>query len=196
MLPRKLKNFNVFSDGDSFLGEAKEVALPKISHKGEDYRGGGMMGEVWMDLGLEKLEMEVTYGGMMVPVLRQMGVTTHDGVQLRFVGAYQSDETGGVTAAELVVRGRHQEVDPGNAQAGSDTEWKVKSGLSYLKWTVDGRTEIEIDLVNCVYIVGGVDRMAEVRAAIGSGGGLLDGLVNGPTINVPGLGGVGPGQIF
>lgn len=195
-LPKKLKNFNVFNDGQSYIGQVKELALPKLSHKFEDYRGGGMLGEVPIDLGLEKLEMEATYGGMVVGVLRQMGLVRHDGALLRFNGAYQDDQSGAVTAAELITRGRHQELDPGNAQAGSDTEWKVKSALSYLKWTIGGRVEVEVDLVNCIYIVGGIDRMAEIRAAMAVDSSPLDGLVSGPSVQVPGLGGFGLGDII
>jgi P2 family phage contractile tail tube protein len=123
--------------------------------------------------------------------MRQMGVVGHDGVLQRFVGAYQAEEAGGVTAAELVVRGRHTELDMGDAEAGKDTEHKVKSALSYLKWTLAGRVEVEIDLVGCVYLVGGVDRMAEIRAAISGEGSPLDGLISTPTVNLPGIGSIG-----
>src|ERR1043165_1294498 len=151
-LPKKLKNYTVHNDGDNYVGQVKEISLSKIAAKMEGYRGGGMLGEVKVDLGLEGLEMEETYGGMVPGILRQMGAVTHDACQTRFTGAYQDDQTGAVTAGELIVRGRPEEIDPGNAQAGSDTEWKVKRALSYLRWTIGGRVEVEIDMVNCIYI--------------------------------------------
>ncbi|MBH9536921.1 phage major tail tube protein [Novosphingopyxis sp. YJ-S2-01] len=168
MLPRKLKNFNVFNDGQSYLGQASEIQLPKLAMAAESYRGAGMLAEVDVDMGLEKLEMESTYGGMVVGVLRQFGLNRIDGAMLRFVGAYQADDALAPTAGELVVRGRHMEIDPGSAKAGDDTEWKVKSTLTYLKWTIDGREEVAIDVLNNVYRIGGVDRMASIRAIIGS----------------------------
>lgn len=167
MLPAKLKQFNVFNDGQSYLGVAKQIELPKLKMAGEEYRGAGMLAPLDADLGLEKLEMSATYGGLVVGVLRQFGLTRVDGAMLRFVGAYQSDSAGGPVAAELVVRGRHMEIDPGNAEAGSDTEWKVQSTLAYLKWTINGQKEVEIDVMNNVYLIGGVDRMAAIRAIIG-----------------------------
>ena len=168
MLPAKLKQFNVFNDGQSYLGVAKQIELPKLSMAGEEYRGSGMLAPVDTDMGLEKLEMTSTYGGIVVGVMRQFGLTRVDGAMLRFVGAYQADDTGLPTAAELVTRGRHKELDPGSAEAGSDTEWKVSSTLSYLKWTVNGVVEVEIDVMNAVYRIGGIDRMAEIRAIIGA----------------------------
>lgn len=168
MLPFKLKNFNVYNDGFSYLGEATEIELPKLKMKGEAYRGAGMIGEVDVDMGLEKLELTATYGGFVVGVLRQFGLVGVDGAMLRFIGAYQSDSDGQALSAELVVRGRHSEFDAGSAKAGEDTETKVTSTLSYLKWTVNGAVEVEIDVLNGVYRIGGVDRYEAIRAIIGA----------------------------
>lgn len=167
MLPAKLKQFNAFNDGASYLGQVKSLELPKLTMASEDVRTGGMIGTLDADMGLEKLTMTATYGGLVVGVLRQMGLTRVDGAMLRFVGAYQSGSARSPVAAELVTRGRHTEIDPGTAEAGSDTEWKVQSTLSYLKWTINGVVEVEVDIINAVYRVGGVDRMAEIRAIIG-----------------------------
>jgi P2 family phage contractile tail tube protein len=166
MLPHKLKAFNTFVDGDSYAGVAKDLSLPKIAVQGEDYRGAGMLGPVATDLGLEKLELEETYGGIVPAIAAQLGNPAADGSMTRFVGAYQSDDDGSVKPAELVVRGRLMELDPGNAEAGKDTEWKVKRQLTYIKWTVNGAVLVEIDLIGMIYNVNGVDRMKEIRAAL------------------------------
>lgn len=165
-LPHKLKNFNVYADGDSYLGQVSEVTLPPIKTKGEAYRGGGMLGEVDIDMGLEKLEAEVKYGGIVRGVMRRLGLVGVAGSMLRFVGAYQEDVASGILAAELVTRGRLMELDPGNAKAGDNTEWTGKYTLAYLKWTLNGRVEVEIDMLNNVYVVDGIDRMAGIRAAL------------------------------
>ena len=166
-LPRKLKNFNVFYNGDNFIGRCVEVTLPKLTRKMEDYRGGGMNGNVKADLGMEGLEIEHTYGGHERAIYQQFGIPKADGVLMRFSGAYQRDDTAEVDAIEIVVRGRHEEIDPGSAKAGDDTELKVKSALSYYKLTVNGQVDVEIDLINFVEIIGGEDRLAEQRTAIG-----------------------------
>lgn len=167
-LPRKLKNFNVFGDGESFLGQVVELKLPTLTRAMEDYRGGGMSGPVKIDNGQEALELEHKYGGFMRSVLRQYGATRHDAAQLRFAGAYQRDDTGATDSVEIVVRGRHSEIDMGTAKAGDDTEFTVKTACSYYKLMVNGVTVIEIDLVNMIEIVDGVDRLADQRRAIGA----------------------------
>lgn len=166
-LPAKLKNFNLFADGGNWAGLISEIQLPKLAKKVEQWRGGGMLGEIDVELGLEKLEMETKLGGLVVGALRGFGATGVSGSLLRFVGAYQEDVAGGVKPAELVVMGMHTELDPGSAKVGDNTEWSLKSTLTYLKWTISGRVEVEIDMINNVMIIDGIDRMAVIRAALG-----------------------------
>lgn len=42
-LPRVLKNYNLFNDGESYMGQVEEVTLPKLARKTEDYRGAGLL---------------------------------------------------------------------------------------------------------------------------------------------------------
>ncbi|MDW5418904.1 phage major tail tube protein [Iodobacter sp. CM08] len=166
-LPRKLKLFNLFLNGENFVGQVTEVTLPKLSRKMEEYRGGGMSGPIDIDLGMEKLEMEFTCGGMMREILLSFGAATHDAELLRFAGAYQREESEEVDAVEVTVRGRHKEIDMGGAKPGDDTEFKVSSTLSYYKFEMNGEMLIEIDLVNMIETIGSTDRLAKFRAAIG-----------------------------
>ena len=166
-MPRKLKNFNVFYNGDNYIGRCAEVELPKLTRNTEDLEAGGMNGPVKIDLGLEGLEINHTWAGFEAEIFRQFAAPAADAGLLRFSGAYQKDDTAEVDAVEIVVRGRHTEIDPGSAKAGDDTELKVKSDLAYYKLTVNGEVLVEIDLVNFVEVVAGEDRLAEFRAAMG-----------------------------
>lgn len=166
-LPRKLKNFVLFNDGNSYLGEVDEVTLPKLARKTEDWRSGGMNGPIKADFGIEGLELEWKAGGLLRDTLEQFGALKHDAVLLRFAGALQADDSEEVQALEVVVRGRHTEIDFGNAKPGDKSEFKVKTAASYYKLSIDNAVVIEIDLVNMVEIVGGIDRLEAVRAALG-----------------------------
>lgn len=166
-LPRTLKNLMLFNEGLNYLGEVKSVKLPTLTRKMEEWRGGGMGGPNKMDMGMEALELEATFGGPMRDILRQWGVARVGGVYLRFVGAYQNDETGNVDTIEVIVRGRHEEIDMGDAETGEASEFKVKTVCAYYKLVWNGRTEIEINFADMTEIIGGVDRSAEIRAALG-----------------------------
>lgn len=165
-LPALLKNMNLFNEGQSWLGEVSAVTIPKLTRKLDDYRGAAMDGPVKYDMGSEALEQEATYGGPMRAILRQFGHTSASGVYQRFVGFYQDDATGRTATVEITTRGRHEEMEFGDQKPGEPGEFKVKSVLTYYRLDWDGVTEIEIDLLNMVFTVGGVDRLAEMRAAL------------------------------
>lgn len=168
-LPKKLKMMNLFNEGNSYLGQTGEVTLPKLGRKFEDWRGGGMDGNIKWDNGLsdDMIEFAWKLGGIDPLVISQYGAATVSAIGLRFAGSYQRDDTGETTALEMVVRGRHEEIDFGNSKAGDDTELSIKTIWSYLKITIDGEVFIEIDIPGIVFKVKGVDMYEKHRANIG-----------------------------
>ena len=166
-LPRVLKAFAAFVDGTNYMGEVPEVTLPTLSRKMEEYRAGGMQGPVDLDFGQEKMEAELKGAGWIKGLMSKWGAGKHDALMLRFAGAVQTEEDEAPTVVEVVMRGRLSEMDPGSAKAGELIEQTYKYALTYYKLTVDGEQILEIDLVNMVETVGGVDNLAGVRAALG-----------------------------
>lgn len=166
-MPRKLKDLMIFNSGLAYIGQVSGFTLPKLTRKLDDWRGGGMDGIVKIDLGSEPLEAEWTVGGPMRDVLSQYGVMSVDGVGLRFACAYQQDDSGAVDSVEVMIRGRHEEIDMGEQKLGEAGEFKVKTAIAYYKLVWNGVTVIEIDVLAGILIVDGVDRRAELRAAIG-----------------------------
>lgn len=166
-LPKKLKYLNLFNDGNSYLGLVSSLTLPKLTRKLQNYRGGGMSGSVAVDFGLDDdaLTLEWSIGGLDELVLQQWGSTSD--IPLRFAGSLQRDDTGDISAVEVMMRGRHKEFDFGEYKQGEDTETKVTTQCTYFKLTIDGKELIEIDTVNMVEVVNGVDRLAEHRTALG-----------------------------
>ncbi|HBV4298302.1 phage major tail tube protein [Klebsiella quasipneumoniae] len=169
-LPRKLKYMNMFNDGLSYMGVVESVTLPKLTRKLENYRGGGMNGAAAIDLGLDDdaLTVEWSVGGLPdVALWAQYAAPGADAVPLRFAGSYQRDDTGEIIAVEVVMRGRHKEIDGGENKQGENTSTKLSTVCTYYRLTIDGSDVIEIDTVNMVEKVNGVDRLEQHRRAIG-----------------------------
>jgi len=166
-LPKKLKYLNLFNAGHNYVGVVSALTLPKLTRKLENYRGGGMNGAAPIDFGLDDdaLTLEWTMGGLDTLVLQQWGAV--DATPLRFAGSFQQDDTGETMAVEVVMRGRHKEVDFGEYKQGEDTETKVSTQCTYFKLSINGRDVIEVDTVNMVEIVNGTARLAEPRKNIG-----------------------------
>lgn len=165
-LPRILKNMNTFVDGGSYLGVTSEFEQPKLALSTEDWRGGGMLGPVALDKGLEAMEAVATFGGHEVMLVRKFGSPSVEGVRLRYVGAYQADDGTPAQAVEVYIGGRWKEIDFGKDKPGDPTEHKYTCALNYYRRVVDGRTEVEIDMIAGVFIVDGFDRYAEIMSIL------------------------------
>lgn len=164
-MPRQLYDMNVFIDGVSMMGENKSVTLPKLAEKLEEWQGAGMIAPVDLALGLEKLVLGHKYGGDIPQIERTFGDPRLDAAQIRFAGAFKNGD--GYDDVQVVVRGRTTELDRGDQSKGEKTEVSYQTTCVYYKQTRNGFVEFEIDKENAVFIVHGVDRMAEVRAIIG-----------------------------
>lgn len=167
-LPRKLKVMTTIIDGIGYAGETKTMKLPNLDRKFEAYKGGGMNRPAKLDMGGgDDLDLEHTYGGPLREIIRQYGEASITGVQIRWIGSYENDDTGEITSVEIVVRGRHEEIDRGDQQPGELGDFKVKTACAYYKEIWNGRTEVEIDILANVEIVNGIDMMAAHRAVLG-----------------------------
>ncbi len=170
-MPRKLKLMNVFLNGYSYQGVAKSVTLPKLTRKLENYRGAGMNGSAPIDLGLDDdaLSMEWSLGGFPDSVIWELYAATGvDAVPIRFAGSYQRDDTGEtVVASRWSCVSRQKEIDTGEGKQGEDTESKISVVCTYFRLTMDGKELVEIDTINMIEKVNGVDRLEQHRRNIG-----------------------------
>lgn len=166
-LPASLKNFNVFIDGDSYAGTAKTIQLPEIIKKTEDYRAAGMIGDIALDMGFEKLEMGITFTGVDSRHFVQLSKCGVNDLPIRFIGAYERQDTCEHVVREVYMRGMMTEMPLGEMELGSINEQEIKYNVSYLKVIDDGYVLLEIDVVNGVYIAAGVDKTSQVNNLLG-----------------------------
>lgn len=166
-LPKKLKDFNLFGDGNNWQGQIPSLSLPELARSMEEYRGGGMDGVVEIDMGQELIEFEWTAAGIIADIFTNYGTPIHDSNLLRFTGSYENDETGQITPVEVIVRGRHKTIAMGDVESGGENEIQTTTTCTYYKLLIDGEDIIEIDVPGMVFIVRGEDRLADRRAALG-----------------------------
>jgi len=166
MIPQTLSNTNLFLDGVSFNGDVPSLTLPKISIKTEDYRGGGMAGDIELDMGLEKMEAGWVTNGVRRESLKFFGLADRTAANAVFRGSFKGLK-GATSAVVATLRGGIKEIDPGDWKAGDKAEMKHQMSVVYYKLEIDGRVIYEIDMVNMVRVIDGVDQLAAERAALG-----------------------------
>ncbi|EMW0524331.1 phage major tail tube protein [Klebsiella pneumoniae] len=149
-IPKKLRLFTLFVDGENYIGKVPSVTLPKLTRKTEDYQGGGMLGAAGVDLGLEAgaLDASMIVGGVVEELILKWGGDI-DELRLRFVGEICSGGTSSLLEVEM--RGRITEIDQGEAKQGDDTNHTYAIKNTYYKESVDDKPLLEIDLLNFIY---------------------------------------------
>lgn len=162
MMPKMLKNFACFIDGNKYVGKVDEIELPKLTLKTEEFRAGGMDAPVDIDQGMERLEGVLTMSGYDSELIKLFGTTK----QAVFRGAIQEQ---GQSAIPVVVEvtGLFKSVDPQSWTAGQKSPVKISYTATLYKQTVNGTVVADIDVINCKRIIGGVDQMASIRSAMG-----------------------------
>ena len=166
MIPQLLSNTNLFIDGVSFAGDVPSLTLPKMTVKTEGHRGGGMAGEIEMDMGLEKMEASWTTTGVRREALKFFGLSDQTSCNAVFRGSFRGRK-GDITPVIATLRGMLKEVDMGDWKPGDKAELKHAMAVHYYKLEIDNRVMYEIDMVNCVRVIDGVDQLADERNAIG-----------------------------
>ena len=166
MIPQVLFDTNLFLGGISFSGDVPSVTLPKLTVKTDSFRGGGMGGEIEMDMGLEKLESSFVTTGVRRESMKYFGLADQTSCNAVFRGAFKG-LGGKVTPVIATMRGMLKELDMGDWKPGDKAENKYAMALQYYKLEVDGRVMYEIDMVNAVRVIDGVDQLAAERSALG-----------------------------
>jgi P2 family phage contractile tail tube protein len=162
-LPRKIKNFNAFVDGESYFGIATEAKLPQLKVMTEAHRGAGMDGPVGIDMGVEGMTAEITFGEWSPALLKKPGL------QQRFVlrPAAAGEVGDGADTIIATIGGLITGTETGDLKPGTDTTLKLMMDVRYYRLEINGEQLVEIDLVNGKRVIGGVDQLADIRRAMG-----------------------------
>lgn len=161
-----LKNFNLYIDGRGYAGNVDEVQLPALNIVEEDYRAGGMDAAIAIDMGMEKLEATFKVSKFDKHLIAKWGVS--NGARTPFVlrGALESLD-GTVQAVVVKMAGRIHMLETDAVTAGTKAAMSFKLAATSYSYAQDGETLIDIDVLNMKRIIGGVDRLAAQRKAIG-----------------------------
>ncbi len=165
MIPKTLKNFNLFVNGLGYAGRVADLSLPKLTVKYDHFRGGGMDAPIPMDMGMDALTCGFTLAEYDQNVLTLFGLLDGSTVNLTLRGAL---DDGSGTAVPVIVNleGKWQDMDFGSWQAGSISQLKVSVIATYYKLTLNSKDLIEIDVLNMVRKINGADQLTSLRNAI------------------------------
>jgi len=166
-MPKTLKNFNLFVNGNNYAGLVEELTPPKVAIKSEEHRAGGMDGPIAIDMGMEELSLEFTLAEYDSDVLNATGILNAKETTFTLRGAINDDSSPSSDPVVITARGGISESDLGSWKSGDKTALKLTAKLKAYKLTVKGATIYDIDFMTLKRVIDGVDQMESIRANIG-----------------------------
>ena len=164
MLPKVIKDAILSVEGQGYAGRIDNIEWPKVSRKTEEYRAGGMLGPVMLDLGQEAMELTFEASEQTSEMIAAYGVCGLAGVKFRINASAESEMDCSDHGIEAIMTGRMKEIDFGTSKPGELQKTKYTVSLATFKYAIDGRTLFDIDFPNNIYIVNGRDLLEKRRA--------------------------------
>lgn len=165
-IPTKINKYNVYNEGNRLLGMGDEMSLPDFEASSETITGAGILGEIDdPTVGyFGNQEIEIPFRLLDKEAMSMMYMTK--AIHLTIRGACQSTDSEGNIAFKpirCVVRGRSKKLAAGKFKNGNPMDTSVSLTVLYILIEVDGETVIELDKLNEVFKVNGIDMLAEIK---------------------------------
>ena len=166
-IPETINAFKVYNAGSDLIGLSDEVTLPTITEITSTIAGPGILGEIESPTHgkFQSMEQEIPFRTLYQGAIGLLASLASANLTLR--GATQVVTSEGDVSFEsirIVFRGRKKEFTVGKAKQGDGTGSSVKIELTYLLIEIGGVKCLEIDKLNEVYKVNGVDQLAIIKA--------------------------------
>jgi len=169
MLPEVINNYKAYSGetGENLIGVTTTVTLPEISHMTATISGAGLGGEFEVPVAgyTQNITMELPFTALTPQVAELSNSNKKCEIVLR--AATQVFDKGNGTRdyapMKIVVGGAVTAGTPGSLQLGNPMGSTLKISATRYSITVGDDKLFEVDKINQIYIVDGVDMMQAIR---------------------------------
>jgi P2 family phage contractile tail tube protein len=165
----RITNANVYVNGASQLGKAEEIKLPDITAIMTEHKALGMVGKMELPGGFDKMEGEIKWNSLYQDVAKVMA-NPFKAVQLQCRSSIEVYGAQGRTQEVPLVTYltvQFKKNPAGTFKQHDNAEFGSSFSCSYIKQVIDGKDVLELDYLANIYIVDGVDQLADYRANIG-----------------------------
>lgn len=166
----KINAYNVYRDSKKLVGLSDEVTLPDFEGLTETISGPGILGEIDEPLlghfGASEIEVPFrTLNEEMFDLLAQ-GQAVNLTLRMSTQAIVESTMATDFMPSRVVIKGKSKGFTGGSAKQGQGTGSSVKVEIIYILIEVNNKKKFELDKLNFVYKVNGVDLLAKVRKQV------------------------------
>ena len=167
-IPEVINNFNAYNQGNVLIGVTGQVQLPNFDAITEEIKGAGILGsyETGIPGFYSSMPLDVPFRILDTDIFSIMNPNEPVDVTFRASEQHTVKATGALDYKQMRVltRGRLKNFTPGTLELGKQMDAKVTLELLYILIEVDGKTMLEYDKLNTVFVIDGKDVLEKVRA--------------------------------
>ena len=166
-IPEIINDFNMYLTGNKLIGLTGEVTLPDFEGITETISGPGILGEIETVVTgrYGSMEQEIPFRIVNKDLCKMINPGTPVDLTLRGSQQYTVASTGAVDymGMRIVFRGRCKKISLGTVKQGGAMDSAVTLELTYILIEIDGEKKIELDKLNGIFRVNGIDLLEKVR---------------------------------
>lgn len=169
-IPEKLINFKVYEEDGTDIRGVVDAELPELEPMTETNKGAGIAGEYDSPVigHYQSMTLSLSWNTPTAFLLSLSAPKIH---KLDLRGAIQITDPGAGTIKPIALRVTAwcmpKKTAPGKLEVGAAMDSSNEFEVIYYKIYLDGKEKIEIDKLNYICKIDGVDYLAEVREALG-----------------------------
>ena len=167
-LPKKVKAWNLFVNGQCYPGTVSGVKLPKLTRKFEEFRADIMTAPVELDYGHEKLQAGFTLDEYREDIIATWAECDRRGLHFDLRMSEESDDCS-LSPIRIVMLGRHHELDFGDLELGKGNKLKIQLSVARFEYYRNGKEKLVLDPEFGIERVNGKDKRKTRRKNLGLG---------------------------
>jgi hypothetical protein len=157
MVAYKVTNGNVYLQGNKLVGKFSEISFPDIKYKMTDFTSLGMLSDIELPSGIEKLEAKIKFTAIFADEFNKLtDITTPASLIFR---GNKEGFTGNIRSTEenitISITGIGKNIPLGGFKANQMTEFELVVAVWACKVTDAGKPVIEFDAFSNTLMVGG-----------------------------------------
>jgi len=164
-----LYNANIYINGGSYAGRAEEVTLPDLKPKMVDHKPLSGIGSFELPTGLDKMTMKIKWNSADDQIMGNSAdfYNSKDIMIRANADVWVNGTRSGSYPVTAFVRGLSKNLPPIGLKHQDNPDVESEYSVTAYKLEYDGNVVFDVDFFAQVYIVEGVDMLAQYRANLG-----------------------------
>ena len=162
---------NVYMDGQTYAGQVEEATMPDPKPVMQEIKALSMYGKIELPHGLDKMSCKLKWNSVSADIIKKAAnVFNSIDVMIRSNIAVwaNGDKTQDVPCVAFIRGTSKSGVPPIGLKHQDKSDLETEYAVTYYKLEIGGVPVVEIDFYANVYMVDGVDMLADYRANLGN----------------------------